>query len=277
MSKPFKMRSGNSPMFKNIGSSSPAKQGMMGAIDPDPQMAQAVVNPQQTMMQPMMKKGSPAKRKHNLKPADIDKGGREAAFKPDTNVMRKTGSPAKHARADTPVTAGVLHRRKYGKGHTEHNVKLTKEQRKKVRKGVITGSELSPNHPITKKGSPAKQDDKASSTSTKTKKRLFGGTKTVITTTDDTGKKTKIKQVHSKKGRLKKAKLISPDERIKRKFKEKGSLREHLEGTTQRTLTKQKEKRDTGKHKIKKGKEGYFIRSKKKGEIKHGKKQEYTG
>ena len=41
------------------------------------------------------KLGSPAKRKHNLKPADIDKGGREAAFKPDTNVMRKTGSPAK--------------------------------------------------------------------------------------------------------------------------------------------------------------------------------------
>ena len=95
MSKPFKMRSGNSPLFKNMGSSpakhtgeakhptpsmrahkghesrlvieklekkpsgppktgSPAKQGMMAAGDPEKQMAQAGVNPQD-IITPMMK------------------------------------------------------------------------------------------------------------------------------------------------------------------------------------------------------------------------------
>ena len=88
--KPFKMR--GSPMKRNLGvGASPAKAE--GVVDPDANVARATTT--KTPTGPYMKSGSPAKRKHNLKPADIDKGGREAAFKPDTNVMRKTGSPAK--------------------------------------------------------------------------------------------------------------------------------------------------------------------------------------
>ena len=82
---------------------------------------------------------------------------------------------------------------------------------------------------------------KASSTfSSKPKKRLFGGTKTVTTTTDDTGAKTKTKTIRTKKGDMKKRKTISATETIKEKFGRKGSLRAHLEGATDRELTKGK-------------------------------------
>ena len=80
-----------------------------------------------------------------------DKGGYDQYVKDAEAWWAKQESPTKHA-VKAAGGFGVPHRRKYGKGHTEHNVKLTKEQRGDARRDVLGWD--NPNKPY--KRSPAK-------------------------------------------------------------------------------------------------------------------------
>ena len=82
-----------------------------------------------------------------------DKGGYDQYVKDAEDWWaeeEKKKSPTKHA-AKAAGPYGIPHRKKYGKGHTEHNVKLTKEERGKVRRDVLGWD-----NPNKKTGSPAK-------------------------------------------------------------------------------------------------------------------------
>ena len=94
--------------FKKLGS--PAKQGMMGAVDPDTQMAQAGVEPQALINIPTYKKGSPAKHWPGKHPSpkdghtksdhkEIRAKKKKIKFAPKLRhvpgIGKKTGAPAK--------------------------------------------------------------------------------------------------------------------------------------------------------------------------------------